>query len=203
MVRMVRIIFATKNKDKIKEIVNFFSDLKQVKWLSFNDFDSFPDVIEDSDTIEGNSIKKAVEVADYFKIPALADDSGLFVDWLGGSPGVYSSRWAGPGCSYKDNNIKLLESLKGVKWEDRTATFRCAVTLAFPDGKYITEVGEVSGYILNEMKGDKGFGYDPLFWVPNLNKTFAEMDIEEKNRISHRFRALEKIKPHIYKIFNI
>ena len=198
---MIEIVFATRNRDKIREIENFFSDLKGIRWFSFNDFENFPDVVEDQPTIEGNSRKKAIEVANYFKMPALADDSGVFVDWLGGLPGVYSSRWAGVGCSYRDNNIKMINSLKGVKWEDRTAVFRCALTLAFPDGRYITEVGEIRGYILDEMRGENGFGYDPLFWVPELGKTFAEMSIEEKNRVSHRFRALEKIKKHIVDLF--
>lgn len=200
---MKEIVLASRNNDKIREIRNFFSDLKNIKWLSLNDFDSFPEVVEDQLTIEGNSQKKAVEIASYFKIPALADDSGLFVDWLGGEPGIYSSRWAGPGCSYMDNNIKLLEALKGVRWEKRTATFRCAITLAFPDGFYITEVGEVRGYILDEMRGDNGFGYDPVFWLPHLQKTFAQLSIEEKNRVSHRFKALEKMKKHLYRFFEL
>lgn len=196
---MKKIIFATKNRDKIKEIKKFFSDIEGIEWLSVADFKDMPDVVEDELTIEKNSQKKAIEIARFTNIASLADDSGLFVDFLNGEPGVFSARWAGNGCSYLDNNMKLLEKLKGVEFEKRTAVFRCALTLAFPDGYYVTEIGEVKGYILTEMRGNKGFGYDPLFWIKEKNKTFAEMDLEEKNSLSHRYLAMLKIKPHIIK----
>ncbi|MCX7641619.1 MAG: RdgB/HAM1 family non-canonical purine NTP pyrophosphatase [Elusimicrobiales bacterium] len=197
---MKKIIFATKNKDKLKEIKSFFSDIREIEWLSFIDFPDFPDVEEDQATIEDNSQKKAITVAKYYNIPAVSDDSGLFVDKLGGEPGVFSARWAGKGCSYFDNNKKLIEKLHGVEFEERTATFKCAITLAFPNGRFITKVGELKGYILYEMKGTNGFGYDPLFYVPNMKKTLAEMSLEEKNTLSHRFQALLKIKPYIIKM---
>lgn len=196
---MKKIIFATKNKDKLKEIKEFFSDLKEVLWLSFNDFNNYPDVLEDRDTIEGNSQKKAISISKFYNLPSLADDTGLFVDYLNGEPGVFSARWAGSGCSYLDNNRKLLDKLKDVPIEKRTAVFRCAITFALPNGFYITEVGEIRGYIAFEMKGSNGFGYDPVFLVPELGKTLAELSLEQKNKISHRFKALEKIKPHIIK----
>lgn len=197
---MKRVIFATKNKDKLKEIKEFFSDLTDISWLSFNDFKDYPEINEDQSSIEENSQKKAIKVSRLYNLPSLADDTGLFVDYLNGEPGVYSARWAGPGCSYMDNNKKLLEKLMGVPFEKRTAVFRCAITLALPDGFFITELGEIKGYISFEMKGKNGFGYDPVFFVPEIGKTFAELSIYEKNRVSHRFKALEKIKPHIIKL---
>ncbi|MCX7905867.1 MAG: hypothetical protein N2446_04110, partial [Elusimicrobiales bacterium] len=133
----------------------------------------------------------------YKRQPALADDSGLFVDKLNGEPGVFSARWAGKGCSYLDNNKKLLERLHGIDFKERTAKFRCAITFAFPDGRFITEVGELEGYILDKMRGANGFGYDPLFFVIEKNKTLAEMSSCEKNKLSHRYKALIKIKPYI------
>ncbi|MGC8867200.1 MAG: RdgB/HAM1 family non-canonical purine NTP pyrophosphatase [Elusimicrobiales bacterium] len=192
-----KIVFATKNNDKFREIKKFFSDIKDIEWLSFLDFSDFPNVVEDQPTIEANSRKKAVEISRFYGIAALADDTGLFVDFLDGKPGVFSARWAGEGSRYIDNNLKLLDKLKGVDFEKRTASFKCAVSFALPDGECITEVGEIRGYILNEMRGDGGFGYDPLFWVKEKNKTFAQMSIDEKNSISHRAKALLKIKPHI------
>ncbi len=194
-----KIVFATKNRDKLREIKKILWDVEDIQWLCFLDFDNFPDVIEDRPTIEENSRKKAVEVSSFYGMAAVADDSGLFVDFLNGEPGVFSARWAGKGCSYKDNNLKLLDKLRGVSFEKRTATFRCAISFALPDGRCITEVGEIGGYILNEMRGEGGFGYDPLFWVKDKNKTFAEMSLDEKNSISHRAKALLKIKPYILK----
>lgn len=196
---MKKIVFATRNQDKIKEIKRFFIEMENIRWFSFNDFNDYPTIVEDQPTIEANSQKKALTVAKFYSLPSLADDTGLFVDYLGGEPGVYSSRWAGEGCTYLDNNRKLLEKLKGVPFEKRTATFKCALTFALPDGFFVTEVGEIKGYIALEMKGENGFGYDPLFWVPEVGKTFAELSLEEKNKISHRFRAFQKIRPHIVK----
>lgn len=190
------IILATKNKDKIREIKNIIKGY-DVKIKTFLDFNDFIDIEEDRLTIEENSQKKAIEISKHKRLYAIADDTGLFVDALNGRPGVYSSRYAGKNASYIDNNIKLLKELEGIKTEKRTATFRCAITLAGPSGKYITVVGEIKGYILNEMKGNNGFGYDPLFYIPEYDMTFAQMPLELKNKISHRADALNKIKPYL------
>ncbi len=192
------ILIASKNKDKIKEIKSILPPIVVVK--SFCDYNDFPDVVEDGKTIEENSRKKAIEIARFFNIPAISDDTGLFVDALGGQPGVFSARWAGEKCSYYDNNIKLLNELKGIKWEDRKAVFKCAITLAKPDGKYVSVVGEVEGYISFEMKGKNGFGYDSVFYLPSYSMTYAEMESDLKNKVSHRAKALELIKPYIEKL---
>lgn len=197
-IKVNQIMLATRNKDKIREIKEILSCEVEIK--TFLDYPDAPSVIEDKDSIEANSQKKAIEIARFTGLYSIADDSGLFVDALGFSPGVYSSRWAGEGCSYRDNNLKLLNMLKGVKWEDRKASFKCAITIASPDGRFHTEVGEVRGYILEEMRGENGFGYDPLFFVKDFNSTFAQMPPELKNKISHRAKALKLIKPYLEKV---
>lgn len=187
----MKILLATKNRNKLKEISRALEN-ENIQLLSLNDFPDMPDVVEDSDTLEGNSLKKAKEIFEYSGITTLADDTGLEVDALNGAPGVYSARYAGEECSYKDNNIKLLKDLKGVPKEKRTARFRCVMTLF---GKNIKEVreGKLEGEIIEEYKGNDGFGYDPIFLVPNFDKTLAEMTLDEKNKISHRGLALVKI----------
>ncbi len=192
------IMIASKNKNKIKEIKNIISG--DVVLKSFMDYPDIPDVLEDGKTIEENSMKKAVEVARFTGLYSIADDTGLFVQVLGGEPGVYSARWAGEGCTYADNNRKLLNALKNVEFKDRKAVFKCAITIASPDGDTHTEVGEIEGYIAENLRGENGFGYDPVFYVPALDKTLAEMDFETKNKISHRRKALELIKPYLERV---
>lgn len=192
------IMIASKNKNKIKEIKNIVSPYVVLK--SFIDYPDVPDVAEDGDSIEENSMKKALEIAKFTGLYSIADDTGLFVRALGGEPGVYSARWAGEDCTYDDNNRKLLNALRNVEFKDRKAVFKCAITIASPDGDTHTEVGEIEGYIAENLRGENGFGYDPLFYVPAFNMTLAEMDFDTKNKISHRRKALELIKPYLERV---
>lgn len=191
---MKEIILATGNKHKVTEIKDILKDLSlEIKPMT--DFKKYPEIIEDGKTLQDNATKKATEVAKYFNSWAIADDSGLEVNYLNGAPGVYSSRYAGQNCTYADNNNKLLKALDGVLMENRQAQFRCVIALSDPQGniKIIAE-GKIKGYIATELSGVKGFGYDPLFYVPKYEKTFAQLDEEIKNKISHRALALQDFK---------
>jgi len=187
-----KLLIATSNKHKIDEISKILTDVG-ISVLSINDFSNHPQVIEDRDTLAGNARKKAVEFAEYFDLPALADDTGLEVDALNGAPGVFSARYAGENAGYDENVNKLLQELKAVPPNLRTARFRTVMALAIGRQVFTVE-GLCEGIITRNRRGDKGFGYDPVFFVPELNKTFAEMTLEEKNRTSHRGRALEKLR---------
>ncbi len=188
-----QLVLATRNRDKIKEIRSI---LKQtgIKLRCAEDFEHFPEVEEDGTSLEENAAKKASQVARSLGLFAIADDSGLEVDWLEGAPGVFSARFAGQGATYEQNNQKLLELLKGMPVEKRTARFRCVIALASPQGKVWTVEGRCEGFIAEKPRGTQGFGYDPIFVVSSLGKTFAELDPAEKNRVSHRARALEELK---------
>jgi XTP/dITP diphosphohydrolase len=156
----------------------------------------FVDVVEDGDTFAANARKKAEAFATANTCPALADDSGLMVDALDGAPGVYSSRYAGPDASDADNNAKLLEAMQGVR--ERDARFVCALHLAWPDGHApLTAEGRVEGHIVDTAIGESGFGYDPLFFCPELGKTFAEASADEKAAVSHRGRALRQLADRV------
>ena len=184
------IVLATGNKGKIRE----FSGLLEGVFgriISLNDLESPPEVVEDGATFRENALKKARAIAAYSGKPALADDSGLAVDALGGSPGVYSARYAGEGATDRDNIAKLLTELGGV--ENRSASFVCVLALVYPDGKEITAEGTCEGVILTEPRGEGGFGYDPVFFLPEYGKTMAEIPPELKNKISHRARAAESL----------
>jgi len=185
----MKLVIATRNAHKLEEIRAIF-DFKHLEVLSSFDFPDIPDVIEDGDTLEANAIKKAVEIAKATNCWAMADDSGLEVDALDGEPGVYSARYAGEHCSYSDNNEKLLRELTGKP--DRSARFRTVIALSDPEGKVKTVAGECPGVIIEELRGTNGFGYDPLFVPEGYAETFAELDSDVKNRISHRARALQK-----------
>lgn len=180
-------VIATRNPHKLEEIRAIFG-AHHPDICSALDFPGVPETVEDRDTLEGNAIKKAVELCAATGLPALADDSGLEVEALGGAPGVYSARWAGPGCSYHDNNLKLLRELAGMS--DRRARFRTVIALARPGEEPQTVEGTVGGTIGGEPRGGGGFGYDPLFIPDGMDRTFAELSAAEKNRISHRARAL-------------
>ncbi len=185
-----RVVLATRNRDKLREIARLL-DPKQFELLTLDDFDDFPEVEEDGTTLEENALKKAREVAAATGLLTVADDTGLEVDALGGQPGVYSSRYAGEKAMYADNVQKLLRELRGVPQEKRTARFRCVAAIV--DGsRQVTVEGVCEGLILEEPRGEGGFGYDPVFYVPELGKTFAEMDTEEKNAVSHRGKAFRK-----------
>jgi XTP/dITP diphosphohydrolase len=190
----MEIVLATRNKKKIEEIRRIIVDLP-ITILSLDDFPGCPETIEDRDTFEGNAVKKAVEVSRFTAKAALADDSGLEVDALGGAPGVYSARYAGDAGSGNDvkNYEKLLADLKSVPDGKRDARFVCCMALALPDGTIKTFFGYAEGCILREPRGKTGFGYDPVFIPKGYERTFAEMTGEEKDRLSHRGKAIEKL----------
>ncbi len=188
------IILATGNKHKVFEIKDILKDLG-IAVKPMIEFDKYPEVVEDGNTLEENAVKKAAEVAKFFNKWALADDTGLEVAYLNGAPGVYSSRYAGEDCSYDDNNQKLLKALSGVPSEERKAKFRCVIALSDPKGNiHIISNGEINGFISMDLSGSKGFGYDPIFFVKEYNKTFAELGDGIKNEISHRALALKEFK---------
>ncbi len=196
---MKKILVASNNQHKISEIKEILNGL-EVELYSLKDLEIDIDVVEDKETFMENAQKKAREIYSYLKERSLgdymvmADDSGLSVDILGGEPGVYSARYAGIHGDSVKNNQKLLKNLEGVPFENRKARFICVVVLIASDKEEIKVTGESEGYIIEELKGQGGFGYDPIFYVPEFQKTFAEMSSEEKNAISHRGRALEKLK---------
>ncbi len=189
----MHLVLATKNKDKIREIRNVLAGLP-IEIKTFEDFDNFPDIEETGETLEENALLKAKGIAKATGCAALADDSGIEVDALGGAPGVYSSRYAGPGCTYDDNNRKLLKEMSGVPEEKRTARFRAVIAIAWNENDAEAVEGRVEGFIINEKRGRDGFGYDPVFYYPPAGKTFAEMTLEEKNKVSHRGKALIRAK---------
>lgn len=182
---MMEIVLATKNSDKIREINSI---MKGIKFLSLKDS---PEIKEDGKTLRQNAILKAETIANHTGRIALADDSGLEVDALGGMPGVMSARFAGEKVSYTENNRKLLELMKGVS--KREAKFRCVMALACPRTKTIVREGICRGRIAKKSRGTHGFGYDPVFVVSGYNKTFAELLPSVKNSISHRAKALKKL----------
>jgi len=190
---MFEIVLATRNRDKIREIKKILNDTN-ARFLSLEDFPGCPEVVEDGETLEANAKKKALVVSQYTKKLSLAEDTGLEVDALGGAPGVRSARFAGDNATYENNNRKLLKLMEKLPLEERRAKFRCVAALARPDGEVVSCEGVCEGRIAFEMKGKSGFGYDPLFIVPEHGKTFAELGEDIKNRISHRAQALAKIK---------
>lgn len=190
---MTEIIIASNNKGKTDEIKAALS-VPGIRWLTYKDFSDWPEIIESAPDFEGNARKKATSLASYFGKHALADDSGLEVDALGGEPGVLSARFAGEPANTDKNNTKLLELLEGVPYEKRTARFRCVIALASPDGEVKTSEASVEGRIVLKPSGDSGFGYDPLFIPNGHDLTMAELDLAEKNKISHRGLALAKLK---------
>lgn len=191
------LIVATKNKGKVSEFQHAFAPLGLTVRSMF-DYPELPDVVEDGTTFAENALKKSKAVGEALGLPVLADDSGLCVDALNGRPGVYSARYAGEGAQDEDNNLKLLSELEGLKQgEDTgqpllsTARFVCALSLYDPaDGQELTAEGAVEGWITSEPAGGGGFGYDPLFYLPDYEKTMAELTLEEKQKISHRGTAL-------------
>ncbi len=194
------IIVSSNNKHKVREIKQILKGLP-VNILSKKEagLDSF-EVVEDKDTLEGNAIKKAMAVAEKVEGIVIADDTGLFVDKLDGQPGVYTSRYAGEDATFKDNNRKLLNELEGVPMEERDAKFATAVAIITQDKKVISLEGECKGRIAFKERGENGFGYDPVFIVDEYNKTFAELEDDIKNQISHRANALLKLRNELENI---
>lgn len=186
-------VVASKNRKKAVEMMEL---LKGLGWrvLSMDEAGVDIEIEEDGLTFEENSYKKAFQVMKATGKTAIADDSGLEVYALGGRPGVFSARFSGEGATDESNNQKLLEMMKEVPEEERGARFVCAATVVFPDGTHFSVTGECEGRILFEPRGTGGFGYDPLFYVPDLGKTFAQLDAETKNSISHRAKAFLKVR---------
>lgn len=197
--RNSRIIIASNNAHKIQEIKDILKGFG-FELVSLREAGVDVDVEEDGKTFEENAYKKASEISRITGEISLADDSGLEVDALGGAPGVYSARFAGEHGNDKKNNEKLLEIMKEVPRADRSARFVSVISLVTPEGEEVAARGNVEGIIGYEEKGKNGFGYDPLFIVPELNKTYAELSSDEKNSISHRSRALKLLKEKLGKI---
>jgi len=189
---MREIVVASSNKGKVAEIVAALAALP-VKVLALGDFGCVPEAVEDGLTFEANALLKARYYSTYLGKPCLADDSGLEVDALGGAPGVYSARYSGEAATDAANNTKLLAELAAVGPENRTARFRCVLAYVSPEGVTLTAEGSCEGLILGGPRGEEGFGYDPLFYIPSLGKTLAELDLAGKNAVSHRGQALENM----------
>ncbi|MCM1374292.1 MAG: XTP/dITP diphosphatase [Muribaculum sp.] len=198
--RIKRIVFATGNAGKIREIEAILADLG-VEVISMKEAGVTAEIEENGSTYEENALIKARAVADRLKAAGqqadtavMADDSGLEIDFLGREPGIYSARYLGEDTSYRIKNANLISRLEGVEDERRTARFVCAIAAVLPDGRELTSRGTIEGRIGYEEKGSNGFGYDPIFYVPEFGRTTAELSEEEKNRVSHRGNALRLMK---------
>ena len=187
------ILLATRNPDKVRELAALLGELG-IRIRTLADFPTAPEVEEDGSTCEANALKKAKETASSTGLPSVADDTGLEVDALGGRPGVFAARYAGEGATYEDNCRKLLKELDGVPPASRTARFVTVAALAMPSGEAQVATGTLVGVIAEAYAGSQGFGYDPVFFVPELGRTLAELTAEEKNRISHRAKAFAGLR---------
>jgi len=186
------LIFATHNRDKVREISVILDGLP-VEVLTADDYPDFPETIEDGATCEENALKKAREMCEFSGHPAIADDTGLYVDALDGAPGIYAARFAGEDVTYEDNYRKLLREMESVPEGDRAAYFATIAALVLPDGREFVAEGRLNGRISRQPRGEGGFGYDPVFELPD-GRTLAQIDIGEKNRISHRAEAFRKMR---------
>ena len=188
-----KVIFATSNEGKMKEVRSILEGL-DVEVLSMKEAGIFVEIVEDGTTFEENAAIKATAIQKECGEIVLADDSGLEVDYLNKEPGIYSARYMGEDTSYRIKNKSLIDRLEGVEDEDRSARFVCAIAAAFPDGTVEITRGTIEGQIGYEEKGENGFGYDPIFYVPEYGCTTAELTLEQKNEASHRGKALRKMK---------
>lgn len=195
---MKKLIFATGNENKMKEIREILKDLP-MEILSMKEAGIQMDIVEDGTTFEENAKIKAAAIAKVTDAIVLADDSGLEVDYLDKAPGVYSARYMGEDTPYSVKNGHIISCLDGVPDEKRTARFVCVIAIAFPDGRMETVQGTIEGIIGYEEKGENGFGYDPIFYLPEYGCTTAELSMEKKNELSHRGKALQKAKELLYK----
>ena len=188
------IVAATQNKGKIREIEAITSEFSMT--IIPRDEADIPniEIVEDGETFEENSYKKAYEIMKLCGKPTIADDSGIMIDYLEGAPGVYSARFAGEECDDDANNAKMLRLLEGVPYEKRTAKYVAVITLIYPDGETLVARGEIHGHIMLEAEGSNGFGYDPYFQPDGYEHTFGVIDPETKNKISHRANALIKLR---------
>ena len=200
----MKLVIATHNEDKLKEIQTYLESFS-FNAISLNQFPQIGEIIEDGQTLLDNALIKAREVFDKTGLPTISDDTGLEVDALNGKPGVFSARYAGAECTYLDNVKKLLKNMKKIPIPNRTAQFKTVMVFKDKNQELIVE-GVVKGLISRELKGDNGFGYDPIFFVPELGKTFGEMSAIEKNKISHRGNALrnlvDSLKKHAPDFYN-
>lgn len=199
--KIEKIVFATGNKGKIKEIQMILADLN-VEVITMKEAGIVIDIEENGQTYEQNALIKARAVAEHTDYIVMADDSGLEIDYLNNEPGIYSARYMGEDTSYRIKNANLIERLEGVADEERTARFVCAIAAVFPDGNEVTTRGIIEGRIGYEEKGSNGFGYDPIFYVPKFDKTTAQLTEEEKNQVSHRGNALKLMKEELKKYAN-
>ena len=191
---MTKLVLATRNRHKVREIAAIFAEAgAPVELIGLDGYPAAPEVEETGETLEANAVLKAHSGVTYARLPAAADDTGLFVDALGGEPGVKAARYSGPEATYESNNRKLLAALAGVAAEKRTAKFVCVVALAAPGTVPVIFRGELAGRIIASPRGQNGFGYDPLFVPDGSQRTLAELPAEEKNRISHRQRAFRQL----------
>lgn len=191
---MIReLVLATRNRHKSEELTALLGDLG-ITIRTLDEFPGAPEVVEDGDTCEANAVKKARAIAEFTGLPAVADDTGLEVDALGGRPGIYAARYAGEDATYEDNCRKLLQELMGVPRERRTARFLTVAAIALPFGEIRVAQGTLDGMIAEEASGTLGFGYDPVFLIPELGKTLAQLSADQKNRISHRAKAFAQAK---------
>ncbi len=186
----MKLVLATRNLGKVRELGEMLSDQRKVEILSLIDFPDAPQIVEDGETYQDNAVKKAAQIAEHTGYLTLGDDSGLEVDALNGAPGVHSARYAGENASDAQRIEKLLDALKDVPDDQRTARFKCAIAIAEPEGQSNVVVGVCEGKIIRESRGVHGFGYDPVFVPAGYDRTFAELGDEVKNRISHRAKAL-------------
>jgi XTP/dITP diphosphohydrolase len=197
----LEIVVASRNKGKVREIRKALKGLR-LRIYSLDDFSNVPEIEEDGKSFAENALKKARFFSKYFAKLTLSDDSGLEVDVLKGLPGVYSARYAREGATNRENNGKLLREMEGFPLTKRGARFKCAIAIAAPDGREAVVEGSCKGRIGFKEVGKRGFGYDPLFIMPRLKKTMAQLSIEQKNRISHRGKALRNLKKTIITKFH-
>lgn len=194
----MKIVIATSNKNKIIEIKDKFSSIPGLEIVPKSEYKDIPSIVEDADSFTGNALKKARIIRDFTGEISLADDSGLVVDALNGEPGVYSARYGGENATDVDRYNLILDKMRGIEPGKRSARFICAIAMALPDGREFTAEGACEGEISADPAGNGGFGYDPVFYIPGLKLTMAEITLDQKNRISHRGKALESA----YKIFS-
>ena len=191
------LVLATRNEGKVREFRHLLKDFP-VELKGLNDFGPIPDVVEDGRTFDDNAYKKSFSAASALGLPAIADDSGLVVTALGGAPGVKSARYAGETATDAENIEKLLKAMDGKT--DRRAAFECVISIAMPTGPALTYEARCEGEIVSTPRGSEGFGYDPVFYFPPLEKTFAELSVDEKNQVSHRGKALREVGDEFDKI---
>ncbi len=202
LVDMKKLLLATRNKGKIEEFRRILEEIApgEIELVGLDQFPDLPDVEETGSTFEENALLKARQMSAATGLPAIADDSGLCVDALGGDPGIFSARWSGVHGADKANLLKVLDQMKDVKGDDRSAYFFCVAALALVDGRSHCEEGRFLGRLLDHPVGENGFGYDPIFSPLGYSISCAQMSAEEKDSMSHRGKALRAIAPHVRKM---